>query len=211
MTPIDKRYLFILIPSIIMIFSIPVVLTLIRQSQDIREKAQVATKNGPDLDITYISRTPRYPHYRVDYPNGLPTATGNPNEKQWPDVGETVTYTAHIINKGIAVTPQVDAQWLVNGQVVKTDTISPLAPNEETTIILQNTFPQNPQTILFEVDPNNTATEISKANNTLTIGSHDLTIIYGVERKFYDIFNNTVNMKGTFSFEDWIEAHVAQM
>ena len=40
---------------------------------------------GVDLDVTYISREPRYEWSAA---------------KKWPDAGEVVTFTAHVTNKG---------------------------------------------------------------------------------------------------------------
>jgi hypothetical protein len=48
-------------------------------------------------------------------------------------------------------------------------------------------------------------------NNRLTIGSHDLTISIWVEQGLYDVFNRELNVVGTRSFEDWLQAQFAWM
>jgi uncharacterized repeat protein (TIGR01451 family) len=58
---------------------------------------------GIDLDVTYISRTPRYDWDAV---------------KQWPAVGETVTFTAQVINKGTNSSGNFSYQWILDGQTI---------------------------------------------------------------------------------------------
>lgn len=181
-------------------------------SAPIQQPLPDTNTSRPDLDVTYIERTPRYFRYDVFYPNNLPTLrSGTENQKRWPDVGENITYTAHIINKGGTLQSST-YRWLVDGQAISSGTLSSnLLANQEAKITLQSTFPQNPQKIEFVVDPSNTISESVETNNSLRIGSHDLTLSYWVEQQYYDTFNNTANMVGSFSFEDWIQAHFAKI
>src|SRR5712691_11827429 len=87
----------------------------------------------PDLDVTYIERTPRYARYVLDYtlmpgdPFRVPRlCAGTENDKHEPDPGETITYTAHIKNKGGASSVQAGFVWTVNGTVVDQGVSGPL-------------------------------------------------------------------------------------
>jgi hypothetical protein len=183
-----------------------------------------------DLDVTYIERTPRHYRYRVtyfadrracepEYINYYPYADDRgpqlcPNEtgkKRWPDIGETIAYTAHLINKGKKSVGGFDYKWIVNGIVVASGSSSALGPAQETTITYTTTWPSSPETIQLKVDPNNVINETVETNNDLTINSHDLTISYWVEQGIYDIFNARKNLVGSYSFEDWLQAHFAKM
>ena len=172
-----------------------------------------------DLDVTYIERTPRYFRYAMDYrlrpgdPWRIPRlCQGTENNKHWPDQGETVTYTAHMINKGIMVSSPFRFEWRVNGMVVAQGTSHPLHPGTERTFDFSTTFPASPQTIEFRVEPRgSTRKEAFTSNNQLAIGSHDLTISIWVEQGLYDVFNRELNLLGTHSFEDWIQAQFAWM
>ncbi|HLO18175.1 MAG TPA: hypothetical protein VK206_25310 [Anaerolineales bacterium] len=172
-----------------------------------------------DLDVTYIERTPRYYRYAVDYrlrpgdPWRIPRlCEGTENNKRWPDVGETVTYTAHMINKGPALSSPFHFEWLINAEVVAQGTSRPLQAGAEQTFDHSTIFPASPQTIEFRVEPRGaTRKEAFISNNRMTIGSHDLTIAIWVEQGLYDVFNRELNLVGTRSFEDWIQAQFAWM
>ena len=172
-----------------------------------------------DLDVIYIERTPRYYRYAVEYtfhsgdPWGIPRlCEGTENNKRWPDVGETVTYTAHVLNKGGAASTKFRFEWLVNGTVVAQGTSRRLQPGSEQTFDYVSVFPASPEKLEFRVEPRgNQRKEASTNNNYLIIGSHDLTLSIWVEQGLYDVFNRELNLVGTHSFEDWIQAQIAQM
>ncbi len=171
-----------------------------------------------DLDVTYIERTPRYSRYAVEYttqdgaPFPLPRlCPGTETNKHWPNVGEAITYTAHVRNKGSTPSPAFAFAWLVNGTIVAQSSAAPLSAGAEATILYQTTWPSAPQAIEFRVDPDNAVAETAETNNALTIGSHDLTISIWVEQGLYDIFNRTPNLVGSASFEDWVQAQFARM
>src|SRR6266545_2270669 len=142
-----------------------------------------------DLDVTYIERTPRYSRYAVEYTtqDGVPfplprLCPGTETNKRWPDAGESVTYTAHVQNKGSAPSPAFAFAWLVNGAIVAQGSAAPLSAGAEATIPYQTTWPTAPRAIEFRVDPDNAIVETAETNNALTIGSHDLTISIWVEQ-----------------------------
>ncbi|HTE18053.1 MAG TPA: carboxypeptidase-like regulatory domain-containing protein, partial [Armatimonadota bacterium] len=88
-----------------------------------------APPTRPDLDVAFISFTPRYPAYEVHYPDGLPQSlhpeTGKPlvaedadAVQRWPRKGELVTATARVVNHGGAPSGPFLYTWLVNGKKV---------------------------------------------------------------------------------------------
>jgi hypothetical protein len=172
-----------------------------------------------DLDVTYIERTPRYSRYALDYrlrpgdPWGIPRlCEGTEDDKRWPGEGETVTYTAHIINKGVARSSRFRFEWLIDGTVVAQGTSRALRPGAEQTFDYSTAFPASPQTIEFRLVPRGSVRkEAFTTNNRLRIGSHDLTIAIWVEQGLYDVFNREQNVAGTRSFEDWLQAQFAWM
>ena len=174
-------------------------------------------ENRPDPDVTYISRTPRYYRFKVDYPKtrfgiGIPVlAKGTETQKRMPLEGETVIYTAHIINKGNVRCPGFDYLWLVNGKPVKKGIVKVINPGREETVKYSCRWKDVPQKIEFRIDTGKKLREICKKNNSLTIGSHDLTLSIWAEQGIYDIFNRTKNRVGSYSFEDWIQNHFAVM
>jgi hypothetical protein len=136
--------------------------------------------------------------------NDLPVVcSGTENEKKWPAVGEGLTYTAHVINRG-AKAQSGTYTWAVNGQVKSTGTFPLIGVGQSAEATFGDGFPAQAETITF-------ATHLWSGNTvepgaSLTIGTHDLTLTIWVETGLYNIFNSTTNLVGTQSFEDWIQA-----
>lgn len=172
-----------------------------------------ALPSSPDLDVTHIERTPRYFRYCVDYPNNLPRiCPGTETQKHWPAISETVTYRAHVMNKGTTFSGNSTYTWIVNGVSVKSGNLSVnLGTNSEQTFEYQTTWPSQNQVIQFTIDSTNNTPEVTKVNNSLTIGSHDLTLSYWVEEDLYNRFNATPNALGSYSFEDWVKTHIDKL
>jgi hypothetical protein len=174
--------------------------------------SEAASLNEPDLDVTYIERTPRYYRYEIVYQNDVPKlAPGTENNQRWPNVGEEVTYIAHVQNKGLPATSDFSYNWKVNDLVVESSTSAGLESKQEATFSYKTVWTNTPQNVTFTTDVDNLIAENSEDNNRLTIGSHDLTFAIFVEKGLYDIFSNNPNMIGTYSFEDWIQNHFAKM
>lgn len=81
-----------------------------------------------DLEVTHIERNPKYEKYLVLYtgrheytddftPYEVDSAIGlaNPGAKRWPDVGEMVTFTAHVRNRGDTNVTSFGYTWLLDG------------------------------------------------------------------------------------------------
>jgi hypothetical protein len=73
-----------------------------------------------DMDATCITHTPKCYLYAVDYPNNIPTENYQTvGKKRWPDLGATVTFTAHFINKGNVTCPAGwQYEWFINGVAI---------------------------------------------------------------------------------------------
>lgn len=152
--------------------------------------------SGIDLDVTYISRSPQYKWDSV---------------KQWPAIGETVTFTAHIINKGTVNTGTFAYQWLVDNQVVAKGSSSSISPQGEVTQSFQWQWKSGRHTIGFQADPQNLISETFETNNSLSDPTDALTLGFWVEQTVYDEFNNLQSGAGTYSWEDWAQRIVQKM
>ena len=183
--------------------------------------------DSPDVDVTYIERTPRYPAYTLSYDapgkSGLAVPTGpktgkvmsaaeNAAMQRWPKAGEVVTYTAHFINKGKGDYPAFPFKWLFDGKVVNVGSHKEnLAPGTEATETLRLKWQNGPHTLEFQADPLTTLPDRFPANNRLTITTDAMTFIWAVDRVTYDGFNKVRNFTGSYSFEDWCNWHVQRM
>jgi hypothetical protein len=91
--------------------------------------AQTPDSALPDLDVTWISVSPRYPAYTVREVEGLPRVVDPATDKvlppdeadriqRWPHSGEDVTATARVVNHGSAPAGGFHYKWSLNGKVV---------------------------------------------------------------------------------------------
>lgn len=166
----------------------------------------------PDLNVTYISTTPRYFRYCVEYINNVPVlCPGTEQQKRWPSTGEQITYTAHVINKGASMTELAPFRWKLKGLVQTTGLIPALSSNEEKIFSFSTTWTNTFYDVEFEADYTGSVAEITDHNNSKRVGSNDITISYWVEKPLYDLFNKTKNSLGSYSFEDWAQAHIYEL
>ncbi len=132
---------------------------------------------GVDLDVTFISRDPKYNRYWLDYPGGTGHKPvlypGTENDKRWPNPGELVTFTAHIINKGTVASGPFKYTWYIDGVEVETGTLASLPPQQEAVTTYQWAWAHqvNGEPVLddhiirFVVDPQNQIHETFENNN----------------------------------------------
>lgn len=158
------------------------------------EQLTPAAPPGIDLDVTYIERTPRYSRFEA---------------KQWPDPGELVTFTAHIMNKGTQASGSFNFQWLIDGQVVSNGTIADLGAGQEKTRQKMWNWVDGRHTVAFRVDPGGFVAETAEVNNVVEDVTDALTISWFVEFGAYARYGINANMRGTYSFEDWAQGVVA--
>lgn len=93
----------------------------------------------PDLEVAYISLTPRYPAPTVREIDGVQRAvdpsTGQPlpagaweRTQKWPRPGETITATARVLNRGTAPSGPFRYRWVLNRKEVGEGRHEGLAP-----------------------------------------------------------------------------------
>lgn len=182
-----------------------------------------------DLDVGYIERTPEYLRYNPAYESkqfhnegvGLMKNPGFANVQKWPANGATVTFTAHVFNKGLSqASGPFGYRWLIDGQVVATG-IEPvgLVPGARTTYALNwvwdcDDFPgdlhrlsadNRDRTVTFEVDYEQVLVEQNRHNNALTDYMKAPGLGFYVEQSMYDMFHATQNQMGSYSFEAWLQ------
>ncbi len=151
---------------------------------------------GIDLDVTYISREPRYSWDAA---------------KKWPDPGETVTFTAHIVNKGTLDSGSFAFEWQIDSHVVLTGTAASISPQGQATQQLSWTWQTGRHTVKFRADPQNLIAETAEVNNAIEDATDALIIGFWVEQSVYDQFNARQNGAGTYSWEDWAQRIIEKM
>jgi len=149
----------------------------------------------PDIDVTFISRTPRYERLRVSYHQRSDGLIGdvNPyltaeekNKKRWPENGEIVTFTAHVKNHGRKAVQAFEYFWTIDGEIVNTGLSAQIKPNDERIFRLQWRWQSGAHAVSFSADPRDVIPEISQRNNQLTERTDALTFIFHVEETLYN-------------------------
>ena len=155
---------------------------------------------APDLDVCFISRTPAFNRYNVTYTYGVnpsdpntcvPSLTPTEQARQrWPNSGQLITFTATIKNPGNAATGSFAYKWYFDGNVVKTGTLSSLAPGGQTTTTYTWNWDSEWIThkIKFVVDPDNLIAEDIETNNWVEDPTNALYFSMYVWQDLYDWF-----------------------
>ncbi len=181
----------------------------------------------PDLDVTYIERTPRYPGYLPSYDvkgmEGVPillnektrrplSAGEAKHMKRNPAEGETVTFTAHTVNKGLVPSGPFEYLWLLDGKTIASGKIGDSLPvGKEATVQLKWKWQTGRHTIKFIADPLFKIRDLTLTNNSREDAIDAWSLIFAVDRNVYDAFNKLRNIVGTRSFEDWAQWHIDRM
>jgi len=183
---------------------------------------------GVDLDVTFINRSPLYQAYCVDYPWDIPGQPGIPflcpgteDDPRWPEQGEIVTFTAHIVNKGTVASPAFDYAWQIDGAEVTSGTLPALAPAAEVTVTYQwpwaHTMSDDGQramddhTVALIADPANAVSETYETNNSLTDPTNAMSFRIYITPEMYDAYNIPVDPQWPWSAEDWLQKQIATM
>jgi hypothetical protein len=176
-----------------------------------------------DLDPTYIERTPHdCLRYVVDYTGyeegGIPhVRPGTENDKRWPDPGETVTFVAHVRNRGNGPAAPFTCSWSLNGTPAGDVRVAGLGPFAETTVELSYQWPSgfdqdhSDLTVSVEIDSADEVAEEYETNNTLTDFIQALAFHIYTDQETYDALTARANLVGTHSFEDWFQTQIAEM
>jgi hypothetical protein len=182
----------------------------------------------PDLNVTYISLRPLYAGYYLDYPNDIPTfwvvdekAPDGKREVSREEyqklikfqhaAGDEVTFTAHIRNNGFVPSPETDYRLYIDNEEVGQGNIEALEPDEEATVEYKWAYLEGRHTFSCEVDIDNNVDEICEMNNRLTDPTHGIGLtIRAYTKEHYRAFRSTPNIWGSYSFEDWCQAHIQE-
>jgi DNA-binding beta-propeller fold protein YncE len=183
---------------------------------------------GIDLDVTYINRAPLYQAYCVQYPWDVPNQPGIPflcpgteHDRRWPEPGENVTFTAHVINKGTVASPAFGYTWAIDGVGVGGGVLPALAPGAEATAALQWPWPHDlspdgqralgEHSIRFTVDPANAIAESYETNNSLEDRTDAMSFSIYLRPDMYAAYNVPVDARWPWSAEDWLQKQIAAM
>ncbi len=184
--------------------------------------------NASDLQVVCVARTPRYPRYAPDYtyyeitepsgfgPYGFSAATGlgqgqSPATQRWPNIGDPVTFTATIRNRGTNTwSPTIHASWRLDGAVVAepVQTIS-LAPGATTTFAWVFTWDGADHDIRFTIEES----DDRPANNTLDLATRSVAFLSYIDQGFYQDYRaSTAGYPGaaTDDFIDWLNRHMTR-
>ena len=165
--------------------------------------------NAVDLSVNYISRIPHYRRYCLDYSNNVPElCSGTEGEKRFPDPGEFVTFTAHVVNQGAIVVAGRSYTWSLDGVDQESSELASLAAGESADVSWSWPWQTGAHTVTLQVAADQGE---PKANNRLDsrTDAHYLEIL--VHPYFVDAFAQVQNFTGTYSFADWLQAQVVQM
>jgi hypothetical protein len=213
----------ILLPVILLISCYPVPIAAITRVPPTiaTNSTRPAGSSAIDLDVTYISRTPLYHRYQVEYTIDMrPYLTkGTENDQRWPEHGEKVTFTAHVMNKGKAPSGQFTFKWYIDGSEVSSGTHASLAGGEEGTETyrwawahtLEGEKLMGSHSVRFAVDPSNSIPETYETNNALEDATGAISLELGVTPELYRALENPVDPKWPHSAEDWLQKQVAAM
>lgn len=176
---------------------------------------------GIDLDVTYISRTPMYNRYQVEYTKaGEPyLVEGTERDQRWPKQGELVTFTAHIMNKGTLASGLFTYQWLIDDQIMLSAEHASLPPGIETTVSFdwEWSHPSEGERLLeshtigFSVDPDNTIIETFEKNNQLKDHTDASSLAILLTPEVYEALEKPISSIWTYSAEDWLQRQIKAM
>jgi hypothetical protein len=180
---------------------------------------------GPDLDVAFISRAPRYDRYVVDYeqdldpvwpPKPLPVdSREEQRKKRWPSRGERVAFTAVVKNSGDEPTGIFRYAWHMDGAPLGRGTLPSLDPGKEarTSLAWHWDSEKTAHLVRFTVDPDGEIKENVESNNAREDPTNALSFRFHVWQGLYDWFRveaPKVNPE-IASFDDWAQQQVMSM
>ncbi len=186
-------------------------------------------RDETDMQVVSISRTPRYPryapmytYYEITEPSGFgpyifsaATGLGNdqtPETQRWPDIGDPVTYTATLRNRGTNICDEgVTGRWRVDGAVVDQQTVSQsVAPGD--TIVFTTILNWDGQShqVGFTIDLIDQRSE----NNTLAIDTKSVPFLSYIDVSYIEDFREVDTPQypsaSTNDIIDWLNYHMAR-
>lgn len=185
-------------------------------------------RDETDLQVVSVSRTPRYPRYWANYsyysitePSGFgpyifssSTSLGGGqtfSTQRWPDIGQTVTYTATVRNRGTNTwVGTLGGTWRVDGGAVANPAqLVNLAPGDLVTFTYQMTWDAQSRDIGFTINVSDARPE----NNSLITNTKSVAFLTYIDKTFIEKFReDTVNwpQAQTDDIFDWLNRHMAR-
>ncbi len=165
-------------------------------TRDFSQLGLLSKPDNADIDLQYISRTPRY---ECDA------------EKNNPAPGDVVTFTAHIKNAGTKPTGRFAYEWFIDGELAGKGKLKSLEPGATTTLEQTWTWQAGAHTVGCVLDRANTVDEVSEANNALEEKTNAFSVAFTVEKTRYDRSNaeQFYLHLGSNSWEDWAQRQIA--
>jgi outer membrane protein assembly factor BamB len=198
---------------------------------DVNSVGPRTPRDETDLQVLSLARSPQYPRYLPNYtyymlsepsgfgPYGFSAATSlgggqTADTQRWPNVGDTVTYTATVRNRGTNTwSGKLTATWTVDGAVVGTpsQTVT-LAPGATATFAMPRTWEglAVAHDIGFAINPS----DARNTNNTLTVNTKAVPFLTYVDRSYIENFRE--NTAGSYpqaqtdDMIDWLQRHMAR-
>jgi hypothetical protein len=211
-------------------YAVTAVLASGAETSDVFAVGPRTPRNETDLQIASLARTPHYPRYLPNYtyyevtePSGFgpyaftaATSLGggqNGSTQRWSDVGDPVTYTASIRNRGTnIVSGMLSGTWRVDGDVVASPSQSvSLDPEDVVTFTYVLNWDDELHDVTFAMDVDDARPE----NNTLTINTKSagfLTYVdVGFAEDFRELSTPEYPQAVTDDMIDWLQRHAARM
>ncbi|MCA9449699.1 MAG: hypothetical protein KC931_21440, partial [Candidatus Omnitrophica bacterium] len=176
--------------------------------------------DGPDLEVGFISRTPTYSFYRVDYPNGIPRiAFSNQGKQRWPSPGETVQFHGRVLNQGTQPSGPFSYCWKIDDATIASGTHASLDAGASTTLnqswvwthtmdgdrVLDN------HTVSLILDPEDAIFETFENNNTVVDRTNALSFNVVLNQTIYDSLKTPLLSGEPWSPEAWIQKQTTVM
>lgn len=216
-----------MVNCLIYMFSV-MLLSFIASMVLIDNGASLVNESIPDLQLVCISRTPRFPrydpiytYYEITEPSGFgpyifsaATDLGkgqNKDTRRWFNIGDTVTYTATIRNRGDNVwDDEISGNWTVDGIVFKqVSRKMTLKPGDKATFEFTLDWDNQSHDISFTLD----ITDARKNNNQLSINTKSVPFLSYIDISYMKAFKEeTANYPNavTDDFIDWLNNHIAR-
>ncbi|MBN1543178.1 T9SS type A sorting domain-containing protein [candidate division KSB1 bacterium] len=175
----------------------------------LRVFAQPPTTDKPDPSVLFISRSPKYPRFSVIYEPGGYNPARDPrtvNQKNYPDAGELMTYTATFQNKGGVTALPFIVEWSVDSLVVRSKEHASLQPGQKDRSSIQQPWSGLSQMITCRLISDDD--QVTSANDRVSVRSDALSFHFHVEERIKALFDSHENPVGSYSFEDWGRYHL---
>ncbi len=168
-----------------------------------------------DLDVLIIERNPKYDRYDVtkyvrtkENPRVEIGICQNPDVKHQPDLGESVTFTAVVQNKGKRPLGGKYV-WILDGKEVASGDIPDLKPREKVSYDWKWQWDPADHDLTFKIIPNGES--YCTYNDQLTIRTNALMYRFMIERGALSQMETKYNMFGSRSCEDWLQGQLMYM